>query len=202
MEYEAHMLVIGCAVTGAVNCQIIEKCDTGAVLDGLNRFFCECSVPKIMYPDMDGTLMKALTLGEMSLVDLQGRRWKERGIQFSTCLPQGHSSHGRIERRIRMIQETLTKSSLRNSRNTATGWQTIAKMIEKEVNNVPLGSLYHQGTANPLLKVLCPSILKNGTFSDRAPKDIFQIPNSEEDLMKKIIDKYRASQKNGPFVFV
>ena len=89
-----------------------------------------------------------------------------------------------------MIQETLTKSNLRNSRNTATGWQTIAKLIEKEVNNVPLGYLYHQGTANPLLKVLCPSILKNGTFSDRAPKDIFQIPNSEEDLMKKIIDKY------------
>ena len=33
MEYEVYMLVIGCAVTGAINCQIIEKCDTGAVLD-------------------------------------------------------------------------------------------------------------------------------------------------------------------------
>ena len=190
MEYEVYMLVIGCAVTGAINCQIIEKRDTGAVLDGLNRFFCECSVPKILYPDMDGALMKALTDGQIDIFDLQGTLMRERGLYFQTCLPQGHYSHGRIERRIRMIQETLERSKLRNSRNTATGWQTIAKLIEREVNNVPLGYLYHQGTANPLLKVLCPSLLKNGTFSDRAPKGIFQIPGSGEDMMTKTIEKY------------
>ena len=185
--YEVHMLVMGCVVTGAVNCQIIEKKDTGAVLDGLNRFFCETSVPKICYPDQDGALMKALSKGEISILDLQGTLHRERGILFETCLPQGHNQHGRIERRIRMLQESLDRSEIRLTHSaTATGWQTIAKAIEREVNSIPLGFLHHQGTANPLLRVLRPSLLKNGTYTDRAPKGLFTIPDSAADLMTNI----------------
>ena len=189
-KYEVHMLVMGCAATGTINCQIIEKKDTGGVLDGLNRFFCEVSVPKICYPDKDGALMKALREGEVNLQDLQGRLHRERGIWFETCAAQNHSAHGRIERRIRMVQDSLERSGMKSSKNTATGWQTIAKAVEREVNNIPLGFLYHQGTGNPLLRVLCPSLLKNSTFSDRAPKGLFSIPNSPESLMTKIEDTY------------
>ena len=72
-RYEVHMLVIACVVTGAVNCQIIEKRDTGSVLDGLNRFFHEVCVPKVCYPDKDGAIMKALREGEIDIQDMQGR---------------------------------------------------------------------------------------------------------------------------------
>ena len=130
------MLVMACAVTGAVNCQVIEKRDTGAVLDGLNRFFHEVCVPKVCYPDKDGAIMKALRDGEIDILDMQGRLHRERGIYFETCLPQGHYQHGRIERRIRMLQESLERSDMKSSRCTATGWQTICKAIEHEVNSV------------------------------------------------------------------
>ena len=189
-KYEVHMLVMACAVTGAVNCQIIEKRDTGAVLDGLNRFFHEVCVPKVCYPDKDGALMKALREGEIDILDMQGRLHRERGIYFETCLPQGHYQHGRIERRIRMLQESLERSDMKNSRCTATGWQTICKAIEHEVNSVPMGFLYHQGSANPLLRILCPNLLKNSTFTDRAPKGLFSIPNAAEDLMTRIENIY------------
>ena len=188
--YQVYMLVMGCASTGTINCQIIEKKDTGAVLDGLNRFFSETCVPKICYPDQDGALMRALKHGEVCLVDLQGSLHRQRGIMFETCLPQGHFAHGRIERRIRMIQESLDRSDIKSTRCTATGWQTICKAIEREINGVPIGFLHHQGTVDPLLRILCPSLLKNGTFSDRAPKGLFTIPNSEEDLMTKIESIY------------
>ena len=184
------MLVMACAVTGAVNCQIIEKRDTGAVLDGLNRFFHEVCVPKVCYPDKDGAIMKALREGEIDILDMQGRLHRERGIYFETCLPQGHYQHGRIERRIRMLQESLERSDMKNSRCTATGWQTICKAIEHEVNSVPMGFLYHQGSANPLLRILCPNLLKNSTFTDRAPKGLFSIPNAAEDLMTRIENIY------------
>ena len=185
------MLVMGCVVTGAVNCQIIEKKDTEAVLDGLTRFFCETSVPKICYPDQDGALMKALTEGEIDIIDLQGRLHRERGILFETCLPQGHYQHGRIERRIKMLQESLERSEIRLTASaTATGWQTIAKVIENEVNSIPLGYLHHQGSQNPLMRVLCPSLLKNGTYSDRAPKGIFTIPDSAADMTANIVTIY------------
>ena len=159
-SYDAYLLVAGCVVTGAVNVQLIEKRDTAAVLDGLTRFFSEVCVPKVMYPDQAGELMKALDEGEIDIRDMKGRLHKERGLYFETCIPQAHYQHGRIERRIKMLQESLTRSNIRNSRATATGWQTIAKTIEREVNSVPLGYLYHQGTENPLLRVLTPSLLK------------------------------------------
>ena len=188
--YEVHMLVMACAVTGTVNCQIIERKDTEAVLDGLNRFFHEICVPKICYPDKDGALMKALQYGEVDVQDMQGRLHRERGLYFEVCLPQGHYQHGRIERKIRMLQESLQRSEIRNSRCTATGWQTISKAIEHEVNSVPLGFLYHHGSANPLLRVLCPNLLKKSTYTDRAPKGLFSIPNSPQDLMTNIDKTY------------
>ena len=190
-DYKAWLLVMGCMVTGAVNCQIIEKKDTDAVMDGLNRFFCEVSVPNICYPDQDGALMKALSEGKISILDLQGRLHQERGIMFETCLPQGHYQHGRIERRIKMLQESLERSEMRLTASvTATGWQTVAKAIEREVNSVPLGFLHHQGSFNPLLRVLCPSLLKNGTCSDRAPKGLFTIPDSPSNMMNNIEATY------------
>ena len=189
-EYQMHLMVVGCVVTGCINVQVIEKRDTGGVLDGLNRFFNETSVPKIMYPDQDEAFMKALSKGEISLLDLQGNLHRERGIMFEYCLPQGHYQHGRIERRIRMLQECLDRSEVRNSRCTALGWQCIAKAIERECNSIPIGFLHHQGTANPLLRVLCPSLLKNGTVTDRAPRHLFSIPNSADDIMSKVVSIY------------
>ena len=105
-----HLMVMGCVVTGCINVQVIEKRDAGGVLDGLNCFFNETSVPKIMYPDKYGALTKALSKGEISLSDLQGNLYKERGFMFEYCVPQGHYEHGRIERRIRMLQECLDRS--------------------------------------------------------------------------------------------
>ena len=47
-----------------------------------------------------------------------------------------------------------------------------------------------QGTENPLLRVLTPSLLKNSTFTDRAPRGLFSIPNSPSDLSNDIIKIY------------
>ena len=89
-----------------------------------------------------------------------------------------------------MIQETLDRSGMSKTRCTATGWQTVAKLVEREVNSVPLGFLHHQGSANPMLRVLTPALLKNSTFSDRAPKGLFNIPDSPEKMMTIIEETY------------
>ena len=89
-----------------------------------------------------------------------------------------------------MLQESLERSEMKKSRCTATGWQTICKAIEHEVNSVPMGFLHHQGSSNPLLRVLCPNLLKSSTFTDRAPRGLFSIPNSVGDMMTKIEDTY------------
>ena len=90
-----------------------------------------------------------------------------------------------------MLQESLERSEMRNSRTTATGWQTLAKALERTVNSIPIGFLQHKsGGVNPLLRILTPNNLKLITNSDRSPVGLFNIPNKASDLMDKIEEKY------------
>ena len=110
--------------------------------------------------DDDGALTQAFTLSEISLADFPGTTHKEKGIHFELCPPQGHSAHGWVERRIWMLWDCLEKLGMKNSCSTATGWQTIAKAIEHQVNEVPLGYLYEDsGDGSPLLQLLRPNLL-------------------------------------------
>ena len=125
-------------------------------MDGLTRFFNECSVPKILLPDADGAMMEALRDGVIETSDLEGSLAVEYGIAFETCLPQGHWEHGRVERRIRMLQESLDRSGMKGTRCHATGLLTIAKAIERQVNDVPLGLLEQPTRRGEYLKNLEP----------------------------------------------
>ena len=191
--HDVYMMVCACAATGTVNCQVIEGRKTGFCLDGLNRFFSETTVPKIIFTDEEGGLLRGLGHGEVDVVDLAGVLSRQRGVQVVTVVPQGHSGHGRIERRIQMLQQSLEQSELRKSRCTALGWQTIGKLIEHKVNSIPIGYLQHQiGGQNNLLRVLTPNSLKLITTSDRAPAGLFDIPDTPSILMDKIREKYEA----------
>ena len=76
-----------------------------------------------------------------------------------------------------MLQESFEKSEIRNSRTTATGWQSIARMLERTVNS----SL-----------VLTPNNLRLISNSDRAPISMFNIPYSPTDIIDNIQDKYET----------
>merc|ERR1712105_82586 len=150
------------------------------------------SIAVIIYPDAAGSFLKALRRGEVELSDLEGKLSREQGIKFRTCPPQGHSAHGKVERKIGLIQESLTKSGLMSERATASAWQTIAKRVEREINEIPMGFLSKKTSefANPLLRMLSPSSLKLQTRSDRAPRLNFTIPNSPEDIITTIDKLY------------
>ena len=191
-SYEIHLLVFSCVATGAVNVQVLEGKSTEFVLEGCSRFFNETSVPKIMYPDEDGALVRAFSRGEINIQDLSGRLYRTKNIIFETCAPQGHSSHGRVERVIRSLQQSFSRSGASSCRLTATGWMTISKAMEREVNSVPIGFLYDKTTVdgNPILRVLKPSTLKGMNASDRAPSGLFTIPDLPEQHFNKVQEAY------------
>ena len=191
-SYNVYIMVFVCAATGTTNCQVIEGKSAGYCMDGFNRFFCETTVPKIVYTDAEGGLLKALNEGEVDLVDMAGNMKLNNGIVFETCVPQGHSAHGKVEKKIHLLQQALERSGIRNSRCTATGWMCIAKLIERSVNSIPIGYLYHQsGGNNALLRILTPNNLRLITTGDRSPAGIFTIPDKPEDIIDNIEEKYR-----------
>merc|ERR1711942_526835 len=175
-----------------INCQMMEGGkDTDCVLDAFNRFFSEACVPKVCLPDKDGAVMKALTEGEIDIIGRDGVLARQRGIYFETCLAQDHSAHGRIEARIKMVQQSLERSNIRMDKMRTMGWQTLAKIIERDVNNIPLGYLQHDTDLGPLLQVLTPNSLKLNTASERAPSGLFTIPGHAKDMITDIEKKYK-----------
>jgi len=194
--YDVYMVIFACAATGAINCQVMEAGKaTGNVLDVLNRFFAEACVPKLFFIDKDSAFVKALSEGELEVISVDGSVAHERGIMFHTCPAQGHSAHGRVERRIKMVQEAFDRCELKNFKLHGLGWQTVAKKVEHEVNSIPLGYLTHREANAPLLRILTPNFLKLNAGANRAPGSLFTMPNSTSDLMTRVEDAYRLFYK-------
>ena len=194
--YDVYMLVFGCASTGTVNCQIMEGGkNTGNVLDALNRFFVEACVPKIFYVDKDSALLKAISEAELDVFSVDGVLSRERGITIQTCPAMGHNAHGRIERRIRMLQDAFDRSELKKFKLHGLGWQTLAKRLEHDVNSIPLGFLTHREDTAPLLRILTPNFLRINAGANRSPKSLFDLPSSSADLIDRVEEAYRVFYK-------
>ena len=195
-SFDLYMVVFGCAATATINIQVMEGGkDTDCFLDVFNRFFAEACVPKICFPDKDGALLKVLAEREITMLNMEGVLSTEKGIHFRTCSAQDHSAHGRIEARIKMIQQSLERSAIKKEKLHSLGWQTVAKMMEREVNSVPLGYLHHETDMGPLLRVLTPNCLRLNTSSDRAPVGMFSVPNTAGKLITRIEDAYKLWYK-------
>ena len=92
--------------------------------------------------DQDPALIKAMSEVEFRYQDTKLRLHEELGIEFFTCPVSGHNQHGQVERRIRTVQESLAESGIQNKRLHATGLQTMMKLTENQLNNLPIGYSY------------------------------------------------------------
>ena len=133
-QVKVWILTSVCEVTKLVNCQVLEKSDSSGILDGMTRLSCEMGVPSIILCDQGSNIMKALRETEVSMFNLKLQLYEEKGIRFEVCSVGGHNEHGLVERVIRSLQESMEEAGLRNHRLTATGLQTLCKLVENDHN--------------------------------------------------------------------
>ena len=159
-------------------------------MDGFSRFFYECSVPKVLLLDADVALMEARRDVVIEISELEGTPSVECGISLEPCLPQGGWEHGSTwileEQELRMLQKSLERSRMKETRCHATCLQTVAKAIEMQVNDVPLRLLEQSTGEGSILRVPTPEMLKMNVRTNRAPKGFLTIPNIASDLMKNV----------------
>ena len=118
--------------------------------------------------DQDTAFMKLVQDAEVDLMDLQHRAFTEYGIKFRTAPVQGHNMIGLAERRIRSVQECFERIDLKSVRLHATGFQTLCKLVENNLNNLPLGYSYGRDADNsPILKIITPNLMKIGRLHSR-----------------------------------
>ena len=130
---------------------------------------------------------------EVNLVDTNLMLYQEYGIEFSVCPVSGHNQHGQVERKIRSIQDSMAEVGFENMRLHATGLQTLLKLIENQLNNLPIGYTYGRDQDNnPLLKMLTPNMMRVGRSNHRALDGPMRMPQGDGELLKEVEKIYKA----------
>ena len=193
VEAKTWILSFACPVSKLINLQVIESKSADGVLDGLTRLGCEHGFPKYLLLDQEKSFMKAVREAEVDLRDLSLRCFKERGIMCKTAPVSGHNYTGLIERKIRTVQDVFEKIGLKNMKLHATGLQTVAKLVENNLNNLPIGFSYGRDADNtPLLKIVTPNMMKIGRLNSRVVDGPVRFPTGPRDLMVKVEEVFDA----------
>ena len=193
LSAKAYIMSFACPVTKLINLQVIETKSADGVLEGLTRLGCEHGFPKFLLLDQESSFMKAVREAEVNLKDLKLRSYKEQGVLCEVAPVSGHNFTGLIERKIRTVQEAFDRIGLKKMRLHATGLQTMAKLVENNLNNLPIGFSYGRDANNtPLLKLITPNLMKIGRLNSRALDGPVKFPTGPKDVMKKVEETYEA----------
>ena len=83
---------------------------TSAFLLAFIRFSSVYGYPKFLLPDEGSQLIKGCKTMQISFVDIQHKLNTEYDIQFESCPVGGHNMHGKVERKVRQVQESMKKN--------------------------------------------------------------------------------------------
>ena len=93
-----------------------------------------------------------------------------------------------VERVIRSLQDSMEEAGLKHQRLTATGLQTLCKLIENDHNNLPLGFKFGRDQDNTeVLKILTPNMLRLGRINTRALSGPLRLPTGASEMVEKVI---------------
>merc|ERR1719481_430498 len=112
---------------------------------------------------------------------------KEKGIKFKTAPVSGHNYSGLVESKIKVVQDCLNKCDVGSLKLHSTGLQTFCKLVENDMNNLPMGYSYSRdGENSPMLKLIFPNLLKIGRINKRALSGPIKLPNGPNDLIERV----------------
>ena len=87
------------------------------------------------------------------------------------------------------------KIDIQNSRLRVTGLQTLAKLVENKINNLPFGYSFAKDASNtPLLRILTPNpnMMKIGRLNSRSLDGPVRFPKDPKEIMSKVESLYEA----------
>ena len=195
-ESKVWVFVAVCVVTSTVNMQVCEMKDTGAMMEAFIRLACEVGYPKYVMCDKESSLLAAAKEIQINLRNLSHQLYTEHGVLFETCAVGGHDQHGKVERTIRTVQDSLDDLGWKKMRLHAMGVQTLCKQIENAYNNLPLGYRYERGDDNTMvLKMIVPNMLRLGRINSRAIDGPVKLTNENRKMLGQIQEKFAAWYK-------
>ena len=191
LDSKVWVIAFICPTTKILNLQVMEGRSADSVCCALSRLGCEVGFPSHFLVDQDSALMKVLNEAEVTLVDLKYTVKKDVKVTFDTCPVSGHNYHGLVERKLRTVQEVMARHEFATSRLTATGLQSLIKLVESDLNSTPLGLSYDRSSSNtPLLKLISPMMMRIRRMTARNLQGPVTVPSGPADMMRKVSNLY------------
>ena len=124
----------------------------------------------------------------MKFRDIQGQLNIEYGIEFKPCPVGAHYMHGRVERKIRHVRESLDRS-LKGQKLSSIGWETLCAEIANCINDLPIG-LNNFNADLDNLDLLTPNRLLLGRNNKRSPVEPVDVAGSYDKVISANNDIY------------
>ena len=174
-------LIFCCCTTGAVDLKVMEDYSTNSFILAFIRFSCKVGYPKKLMPDAGSQLIKGCEIMTLKFCDIRHKLHTEYGVDFQTCPVGAHYMHGKVERKIKHVQESFSKCN-NNSRLSIIQWETLGNQVANSINNLPIaiGNIV-EDLEN--LDILTPNRLILARNNDRCPMGTLEVT----DDIKKII---------------
>ena len=110
---------------------------TTSFIQAITRFSTNHGFPKQLMYDEGSQLVKGCKEMKVDLSDLQQKIHHNTKVNFKVCPVQGHNMNGKVERKIKEINLSISKT-LNNQRLSILQWETLAASIANQINNLPL----------------------------------------------------------------
>ena len=102
----------------------------------------------------------------LSFSDIRYKLSTEFGINYEACPVGAHYVHGKIERKIKEVKRSITKT-VENRRLSLMQWETLGQQIANSINNLPIG-LGNKVASLENVDLITPNRLLLGRNNNRA----------------------------------
>ena len=161
------LVIFVCTTTSATSIKVMESYCTTSFLQAFTRFACQVGYPKQLLTDEGGQLVKGAKDMIFDFRDLQYKLNKDTKVLLDVCPVGGHNFHGKVERKIRHVKESLEKS-VHNERLGILQWETVVTAIANSINNLPLALGNVKGDFE-VMDLITPNRLLLGRNNNRSP---------------------------------
>ena len=185
------LAVFCCCTTSTVSLKVMEDYSSTSFIQAFIRLSCDVGYPKILLPDEGSQLIKSCQNVRYNFKDVKEKLFVDSKVEFYPCPVGGHNMHGRVERKIREVKESIEKS-FQSQRLSIIQWETVAAQISNSINDVPL-ALGNQTANFEVSDLITPNRLRLGRNNSRSPDGPLYVTNDNDKFLKlnqKIFDSW------------
>ena len=164
---KVYALCIVCLLTGATSIQAMEGVETQDVILALEMHARTHGVPAEVFVD-NGTQLIALKHASFNLRDVHAFVYDAMGMTVTVSAAKSHEERGRVERRIGLIRDMLSRTIDPTVAQTPLQWHALFAKIANSIDDLPLAKGNPSNSNELGYEILTANRIKMGRNNNRS----------------------------------